>query len=300
MRGEQAYGGAARSPLGERVGGDLLGDQCVEEGAHAEVVALLLGPRGDLEQRADGVQVAVGAAGGSPAQLDRAAQPLGPTGARPQPPQQLLGGLAGLEGRPGAGQQVRDRACTVDVGRLGAGRQPLQRRGVEHGLAEQVARGSRGALLGVGALLLACAEAAREPAYVTGVEATQRAGQQRLGACGTDVVGVGGILLVEVDHGAQGVEQRQHRGVAHQRELVAGHLDGHAGRTQRATQRRDGAAARAHQHRHLVPADAVLEVGAAQQVGEVLGLGTFGVEGPHHHAPLDRGLRARHEERLAG
>ncbi len=94
------------------------------------------------------------------------------------------------------------------------------------------------------------------------------------------------VVVVEVDHCPHRVEERQHGRVAHQRHLVAGDLDRHPGGSERAAQRRDRGASGPHQHRHVVPGDAVLEVRAAEQVGEVLGLGAVGVEGAHHHASV--------------
>ncbi len=84
----------------------------------------------------------------------------------------------------------------------------------------------------------------RAHADVGGVEARQRRDQQPLGRHGVEVVGVVGVVVVEVDHGAQRVEQRAYGGLAHQRRLVAGHLDGHAGTGEAAPQHRDGGAAR--------------------------------------------------------
>ena len=88
-----------------------------------------------------------------------------------------------------------------------------------------------------------------------------------------------GSRVVEVEHHPQGVDQRERGRVADQRHLVAGHLDRHAGGAEGTTQRRDGLAAGPHQHGHLVPRDAVLEVRAPEQVGQVLGLGPVAVEG---------------------
>ncbi len=58
-----------------------------------------------------------------------------------------------------------------------------------------------------------------------------------------------------------------------QRHLVTGHLDGHAGCDERTSEPRDRGDARTHQHRHLGPRHVVLEMGPAQQVGDVVGLG---------------------------
>ena len=97
------------------------------------------------------------------------------------------------------------------------------------------------------------------------------------------------VVVVEVDHDPQRVEQRQHGGLAHQRGLVGGDLDRHAGRGQRPAQagmevRPDRTSTAISDQR-----DAVLEVGSAKQVGDVLGLGPGGVVGDH----LDPAAAAR-------
>ena len=70
-----------------------------------------------------------------------------------------------------------------------------------------------------------------------------------------------------------------HRRLAHQRGVVGRDID----RDARSESARRSAGidcpARPHQHRHVGPRDAVLEVRPSEQVGEVLGLGAFGVEG---------------------
>ena len=134
---------------------------------------------------------------------------------------------------------------------------------------------------------------AGQAAYVARVEPAERAGQQRLRPGGVDVVDVVGVVVVEVEHHAQRVDQRQRGRVADQRHLVAGDLDRDPGGAERAAQRRDRLPARPHQHRHLVPGDAVLEVGPAQQVGEVLGLAAVAVEGAHRRPGPRRGRRRR-------
>ena len=113
---------------------------------------------------------------------------------------------------------------------------------------------------------------------------------------------VGVVEVVDVDGRPRREAPRAAGGPTgpHQRDLVAGDLDRDAGGTERAPQRRDAGAAGAHQHRHPVPRHVVLEVGAAQQVGEVLGLGPLGVVGADgHRGPRHRpGARHRGQERL--
>ena len=107
--GEQPDGRAADPPLGEGVGGQLLGHEAGEEGADADVVALVDGAGGELEERDDRVEVAVGASGTRSALVDLAAEPLRPRGARPQVPEDVLDagavgqhlGARGAAGWPG-------------------------------------------------------------------------------------------------------------------------------------------------------------------------------------------------------
>ena len=291
---------APRDPaVGQGVGRDLLGDERGEEVVHPEVVALLLGPGGHLEERADRVEVSVGPAGLRPAEVDQATQPLGPVGARPQVPEHLLGRGAVVELGAGAGAAVRPgtgaRRPRGPRGRRGSPPRPRARRNSSRDVRGDVSRRAR--VPSRAAQLARRARAGRRRRARPAA-----AEQQRLGPAGVEVVDVVEVVVVEVDHRAQGVEQRQHRGVAHQRHFVGGDLDRYAGRAERAAQRRDGGASRAHQHRHLVPGDAVLEVCAPEQVGEVLGLGPLGVEGAHHAPGRPRAARSggRARERLAG
>src|SRR4051794_41092613 len=57
--GEQPDRFAAHPSLGERVTGDLLGPQRRQEAGHAGMATVLLRTRGHLEERTDGVEVAV-------------------------------------------------------------------------------------------------------------------------------------------------------------------------------------------------------------------------------------------------
>ena len=152
--------------------------------------------------------------------------------------------------------------------------------------AQQVARGRGRSRLGRRELLLPLAEQPEQHPYVTGVEPAQRREQQPLGAARVDEVDALGVGVVEVQDRPQRVEQRSDGGVAGQRQVVAGHLDRDPGRGQRPPQRRDVGLAGPDEDRHPRPVDTVLEVGAPQQVGEVLGLGAVGVEG----ADLDPAL----------
>jgi hypothetical protein len=143
---------------------------------------------------------------------------------------------------------------------------PVEQRRIEHCPADQLAR----AYLGVHDT-----EGPRQRSHLGRVEAPQRRDQQLLDPVARHVVG---------DQQLQGREQYGDRRLAHQRSLVAGHLDRDARRGQRPAQSRDRRASGAHQHRHLAPPDAVLEMRPAEQVGDVLDLRPCGVEREH----LDR------------
>ena len=73
---------------------------------------------------------------------------------------------------------------------------------------------------------------------------------------------------------------------------------GTPGGEQCAPQPRDGGPARPDQHGHLRPGQAVLEVGAPQQVGEVLGLRAIGVVGEQLDGPGSAASGPRRQEPL--
>ena len=109
--GEEPDRRAAHPSLGQRVGGQLLGDEAGEEGADTDVVALVDRARGQLEERHDRVEVAVRPTGRGAAEVDLPAQPLGPgrcrtTGATGRPPRRharrasARPRAAGRRGRP--------------------------------------------------------------------------------------------------------------------------------------------------------------------------------------------------------
>ena len=233
----------------------------------------------------------MGAAGTRPALVDLAAQPLRPgrartTGATGRP-RRRRGRRA--SGRPRAAARP-GHAAALDVG-------PVDARRGSRGSTTASRSSSRRRAAGASAsaqLLLARAEAADE------ARAGRRRRARRAARAaatrsrpGSRKSGESGSSLSRLTTARSAVEERQDGGVPHQRQVVGGHLDGHAGRGQRAAQRRDAGAARAHQHGHPVPGDAVLEVGAAQQVGQPLGLGALGVVGEHLDAAVALRARAR-------
>ena len=150
---------------------------------------------------------------------------------------------------------------------------------VEHRLPQEVRRGSWRAALLQRQPLVTLAQSTGQGPHVGRVQPRHRGDQQALRGHRVEVVRMGRVIVVEVHHRAQRVQQRTHRGLAHQRRLVARHLDGNTGARKSATKQGDGGAPRPHQHGHLRPRDIVLEMGPAQQVGHSLDLGPLGVIG---------------------
>ena len=296
MGGEQAYGVVADALLGQGVGRDLLGAQGVEERLGRGVLLLVLRPRRCVEQRDDGVEVAVGHPGGHPGPPGGGTETLGPRRAVPEHPERLLdGGPVGqlVADRP---QQPRERqGAPLGTGWRGeVGQHP----GVEQRLAQQVGRGPRDAALGRGDGALTGAEAAGQDADVGGVHVGERRGQQVGGAHRVDVRRVSRVGDVGVHRDRQGVEQRCHRRLAHQGGVVGGDLDRDPGREERPPQTGDRRASGTDEHRHLRPGDAVLEVGPAQEVGEMLRLRAVGVVGEHLDTSAVGGIGRGTEEPL--
>ena len=81
-----------------------------------------------------------------------------------------------------------------------------------------------------------------------------------------------------LDGRPQGVEQRLDGGLDMERNLVAGHLDGHPAGHQSAAEPRNGTHPGPDEDGHLRPGHAILEMGPAQQVCDVVRLGAAGGE----------------------
>ena len=178
--GEQAHGRAADAPLGERVAGDLLGDEVGEERGDADVVAVLDRAGRHLEERADRVEVLVRPARPGAALVDLATQPLGPGGARPEVPQDVLDAGALLEQRGPRAQQRRQGAAALDLRPVEVGEEAVG----DDGEPQQLPAGA-----GCVAGLVTRAQAAYESAQVAGVEPAQGRQQQRLDPAGVEEVG---------------------------------------------------------------------------------------------------------------
>ena len=113
--GEEAHGRTSHTPLGERVSGDLLGDEVGEERGHPDVVAVLDRASRHLEERADRVEVTVCATRAGAALVDLTTQAVGPAGARPEVPEDVLDAGALLEERRSRAQQGRQGPTALDL-----------------------------------------------------------------------------------------------------------------------------------------------------------------------------------------
>ncbi len=351
MCGHQADGVGAHGAPGEGVGRDVLGVDLFQEVQSAPAAGALLRAGGRREQRAYGVQVAVGVASGRAAAPRGAFQAGGPGCAVPQVPQRLLGAAARGEASACLAEQGTEPLGAARVGGVVHG-EPLR---LGQCPGEQFVRGRRQRVAG-GPLLLA--QGAAEAAQVRGVHAGEGRGEQGEGGLGGEPagivragrastarglplrVGVGdigvrrgfglggrggglgigagvgigrtrvvGVLRPRVPvgvtrargpvgrrvprparvrsglvararfclrHGPQRRQQGRHSGFVAQREVVAVDVQGDAGRGEGAAERGDGARTGAHQDGHVPPRDAVLQVRAAQDVGDVVQLGAGG------------------------
>ena len=257
--GEHADGVAAQRALGQGVGGDLLRLELLEEGAGTAPLGAVLEPRGGLEERDDRVEVAVGEPTGRPAGPGRALEPTRPGRAVPQRPEHVVGrATVDRDLARRAEQRGEPRGGTDD--RVLQGHEPLRLR---EDLADQLGAGSGQAQARPGALVVT--QQSTEPPEPGRLHAAERAEQQ-----------VGGGLLGEerrVGHHAQGEQERSHRRLAGQRELVRGDLHRHARGAEHAAQVGQRPDAGADEHGHLRPGQAVVEVRAAQHVGHRVELG---------------------------
>ena len=255
----------------------------------------------------DRVQVPVGVPAARAAAQRRPLQPLRPGGAVPQCPQGLLGGAAAGQEFAGLAQEQRRAAArrgrTPDRGRPGARARRVLGRAVRRTAAGHGPAGR--------AFLVAQGPA--QPPQVGGVHAAQGRGEQlqgglgvepgggRLtGGVGTGICIGGGIGIAgglgrgsgvatggglddrggtragvqrRPGGGPQRAQERGDGGFVAQRQVVAVDLEGHARGGEGAAYGGDGAPAGAYEDGHLPPGHAVLQVGAAQDVGDVVEFG---------------------------
>ena len=233
--------------------------------------------------------------------VDRSPQPTRPRRAGPDLPQSRLRGPTGRQLGPRAGEQLGEGQGTLRVGPLDR-RQPDR---IGEGFGEElVRRPGRRALLRFGpSISLRPAQPPRQSAYSPGVETTEGRREQLLGDVGLDQrrlrpLGLGEPILfgLRIDLGpvqdvgdAERSQQHLDGRLGTQRQFVTGDLDRDVGRGQRSAQSRDRSHARPHQHRHLRPGQAVVEVRPTQQFGDPLGLGGDRRE----RADLDRAVTVR-------
>jgi hypothetical protein len=244
----------------------------------------LLGPSRQREQRDDRVEVAVREPTARAAAIDGSPQPAGPArrsllGAVPQDPQRILDHAAVRQSLGCRTQHERQ------VPRGGADRR--FERGeygrLRDGLADQLVGGTRKRRGATGQRFLG-AQGSAEAAQVAAVETGERAGQQRARGIGGQGGRIGGA--------AQREQQGGDRRLAGQRQLVGVHLDRDVSRGQRPAKRAE-LTTRAGEHGHVGPIDALLEMRAAQQVGERGLLDRGRREGQHADGAVRRPALAR-------
>ncbi|CAM5744397.1 hypothetical protein SHIRM173S_06617 [Streptomyces hirsutus] len=300
MRGHQAYGVGAHGATGEGVRGDVLGVDLLQEVQGAAASGAFLRTGGGGEQGAHRVEVPVGVAAGRTAAVGGAFQSRGPRGAVPQVPQRLLRGAAARQAFTCRAQQRAEPLGSARVGGV-VHDQPL---GFGQGPREEFVRG-RWQHVARGPLLLAQGPA--ETAQVRGVHAGEGGGEQGERGLGVEPAGLLRprllclslfpplflprsllplplllprslrILLRPVGrlrrrHRSQGREQRGHRRFVAQGKVVAVDVHRDARRGEGPADGGKGAGAGPHQDGHVVPGDAVLQVGPAQDVGDVVQL----------------------------
>lgn len=295
VSGHQTYGVRAGGPPCEGVRGDVLGVDLFEEVEGPAPAGALLGARRRLEQGAHRVEIAVGVAPARPAAQRGPLQSAGPGGAVPQGPQGFLGGAAAFEEFAGLAQERAEALCSVGVRRV-VGDEPF---GLGQGAGQQCVGGCGDPDPG-GALLVAQSPA--EAAQVGGVHGAERGGEKGEGGLGVEpgcglLPGplLGLILRFRFDFGfrlggAVVQRRRSHRPQRRQqggdgrfvaqRKVVAVDLQGDAGGGEGTADGGQRAASGPYQHGHLLPRHPVLQMGAAQQVRDVLqlrGRGRVGV-----------------------
>ena len=250
----------------------------------------LLGAGGDVEQRADRVEVAVGPARRlAAAGRRRAAASSG----QPVPDHRLHSASSAVPPDRTTPSQVRSSAAS----RRGGARRPARARrpraGRGRAARRRAARARAGAWRRPPSSARSAARSAR-PSSRVAIESSPPSGEvsSSCASSGPGATAAGGD--------PQGEQQRAYGGVGGQRDLVPGHLDRHAGRDQGAGQRGDALPAGPDEHRHLASRRRPSRRCArAQQVGDVLGLGARAAAGDDLDPAAGRGaVRLRVAERL--
>jgi hypothetical protein len=279
--GQQTDGLAPVGARGDRVGGQVLAEDVVQEDLGARTGEPVDEPGGRVEEHHHGVQVAVGRLGAPlpcatafAAGLDRGATgaqgvpPVGQAAGPPDRPQHLLGGGS----RSGGG-----RACGGDqVGDGLRGQRPapidhVQSGRVAHRVDQQLARRPA-----IARRQGQCPQPLPQPPLGERVGTAQRRVQQR----------DGGFLIqgVRLERAAQQQQERGDRGLQVQGQILGVHHRRHAGRGQRTLQRRRLQRGRTQHHGHPRPGHPVQQMGFPQRVRDEGGLTGRRPEGSHHRA----------------
>ncbi len=252
-RGEQGHRLARGRPRTEGVARDVLAEQVVEEGRRRRAGQPVDVPPGRLEEAEHGVEVAVGARPGRPSGEGGLAPRPGEAGGAPHRPQDLLDAVAVPQPLDGGGEHAVHAS-----GRVGLAADVLEGGRGEDGLGEEdVARAP------AAAVELEPAQRPAQPPQPDGVGAAEGRAEGVDDDVGVEGVGAGPDLE---GAGEQGEERPDGDLVTH-RQVGDRGVEGHAGRAQRAAQRRRPRPT-AHQHRHLRPRDAVEQVRLAEQAGD--------------------------------
>ena len=274
VRGEEAYGLAADPPLRQGVGGDLLGGEGGEERLEPGVAAVSLDPGGLVEERQDCVEVAVGGPRGGPARRSvAAAEPLGPrrcrtTGSTAPPATSRRRAVRRGHRRSSAASA----AALATGGTCSASPRPARRARRPRRGAGRARRAGSAPPRPAPAVSAARSARARTRTSATSSPASGEASSP-FGPDGVEEPGGDGSVSSRCSTAESAETSDLDGGLTHHGGVVRGHLDRDAGRDQGPTQRRDRLAAGPDQDGHVAPRQAVLEVGAAQQVTEVLALG---------------------------
>ena len=254
MRGQQPDRAAQRGAFLERRRRDLLRRDLFEQRRHACLGSSVLQPRRCVEQPDDRIEVAVGGAAGGAGRPGRSRQPARPTGAFPQRPEHLVRSCLCTHLLDGGGEQPRQSAGRV-CHPVFEGQQIAT---VGDGIADEQRRRPRSRLAG--------GSVERTQPTTQGAQhrrccTSERRQQQRASKIWRQ-------RRPPVRRDIERTQQRRYRRVAGQRDLVGGDGHGHPGGHQRAAQHRDAAHPGPHQDGHVVPAQTVDQMRAAQRVGD--------------------------------
>ena len=256
VRGQQRYPVRRHGRRRQRVTHDLLCPQVIREGRDARARQPVDVPAGGVEQRHDGVEVAVGLRAQRSPAFDLLQQLVLQPASVPQLPQHLLDAVAARHGLVRDAQQPADAPHRFGLGVGEPGEDvPAAQRFDEQFVARPLAAPGQ----------FEPTQTTTQPAQRQRIRAAERRRQQHLGEVDVEEFGRGR----ELQHG----QQRPHRGLARQRQLLGRRADRDAGGAQGPLQHQESPRRRPDEHRDLRPRHAVDEVRAAELVGDPAGLG---------------------------